>query len=58
MVRMMRDVTAAYLAEIKDGSGGVATEAEMARSKHLLQRLEALDYRFITGFPHVRGKEP
>lgn len=51
MVRMMRDIVAAYLVEIKDESRGVATEAELARSKHLLQKLETLDYRFITGFP-------
>ena len=49
LVRMMRDVSAAYLADINAGRG-VDDDAET--SKLLLRRLEALDYRFITGFPH------
>ena len=52
LVRMMRDISSAYLAEIEAGNGG-KQEDDVVRSKLLLQRLEALDYRFITGFPHV-----
>ena len=50
MIRMMRDISAAYLAEIKAGRG-VGDDAETSRL--LIRRLKALDYRFITGFPHL-----
>lgn len=51
LIRMMRDMSAAYLANIKAGRD--VGEQDVVTSKHLLRRLEALDYRFITGFPHL-----
>lgn len=51
LIRMMRDISAAYLAEIKAERNVVEDDVET--SKLLLRRLEALDYRFITGFPHL-----
>lgn len=52
---MMRDISSAYLAEIKAGSEGIV-EDDVARSKLLLERLKTLDYRFITGFPRLNDQ--
>ena len=50
---MMRDISSAYLADMKGGSCGFVDD--VARSRLLLERLEALDYRFITGFPSLNN---
>lgn len=52
LVRLIRDISSAYLAEIKAGSEETL-EDDATRSKVLLERLKALDYRFITGIPRL-----